>query len=286
MSVATPAIGVRVGGVAHPTITLRGGAKIPVIGLGVYQNPPGETTHRAVLDALALGYRHIDTARIYDNEEDVGRAVRASGVAREDVFLTTKLWNSDHGYDRTLRACEASLARLGVAYLDLFLVHWPVARLRKDTWRAMVKLKDDGKCRAIGVSNFMVQHLEELFEASDVLPEVNQIELHPFLYPRDVIDLCEKHGIVVEAYSPLTRGERLGDRRIASIAKALGRTPAQVLVRWGVQHGWVSLPKSKRRARIEENAQVFDFEIPEEHMATLDGLNEDLHTCWDPTDAP
>jgi diketogulonate reductase-like aldo/keto reductase len=272
--------------VAHPTLTLRGGAKIPVIGLGVYQTTPGETTHRAVLDAIALGYRHVDTARIYDNEEDVGRAIRASGVPREEIFVTTKLWNSDHGYDRTLRACDASLARLGLAYVDLYLVHWPVAKLRKDTWRAMVKLRDDGKCRAIGVSNFMVHHLAELFDASDVLPEVNQIELHPLLYPKDVVDLCERNGIVVEAYSPLTRGERLNDPRFVAIAKALGRTPAQVLVRWGVQHGWVSLPKSKRRSRIEENADVFDFAIPPEHMRALDAMNEDLHTSWDPTDAP
>jgi methylglyoxal/glyoxal reductase len=272
--------------VPHPTIPLRGGSRIPVLGLGVYQTEPGEVTHRAVLEALALGYRHIDTARIYDNEEDVGRALRASGVDRKDLFVTTKLWNSDHGYDKTLRACDASLARLGLAYLDLYLIHWPVAGLRKDTWRAMVKLRDDGKCRAIGVSNFMVNHLEELFEVSDVRPEVNQIELHPFLYPKDVVALCEAQKIVVEAYSPLTRGERLKDRRIAAIAEALGRTPAQILVRWCVQHGWVPLPKSKRRARIEENAQVFDFEIPPEHMATLDAMNEDLHTCWDPSRAP
>lgn len=271
---------------AHPTLPLRGGTKIPVIGLGVYQTAPGETTHRAVLDALALGYRHVDTARIYDNEEDVGRALRASGVPREDVFVTTKLWNSDHGYDRALRACDASLARLGLAYVDLYLIHWPVAGLRTETWRALVRLRDEGKCRAIGVSNFMVPHLEEIIGATDVVPEVNQIELHPFLYPRDLVAFCERSGIVIEAYSPLTRGERLGDPRIAAVARAVGRTPAQVLVRWGIQHGWVSLPKSKRRARIEENADVLGFSIPDDAMKILDGLNEDLHTSWDPSAVP
>ena len=271
---------------AHPTIPLRGGTRIPAIGLGVYETEPGEITHRAVMDALALGYRHVDTARIYDNEEDVGRALRASGVDREEVFVTTKLWNSDHGYDKTLRACEASLARLGLAYLDLYLVHWPVAALRKETWRAMVKLRDDGKCRAIGVSNFMVHHLEELLDISDARPEVNQIELHPFLHPKEVVRFCEEHGIVVEAYSPLTRGRRLNDPRVLEIARALGRTPAQVLVRWSVQHGWVPLPKSQRRARIEENAQVFDFDIPRAHMESIDSMDEGFHTCWDPTDVP
>jgi diketogulonate reductase-like aldo/keto reductase len=258
---------------------------IPVIGLGVYQTPPGEVTQRAVLDALAAGYRHVDTARIYDNEKDVGEALRRSGLARDDVYVTTKLWNSDHGYDKTLRACDASLKRLGLAHVDLYLVHWPVARIRKDTWRAMIELKKSGKARAIGVSNFMVRHLEELLDA-DVVPEVNQIELHPFLYPKDVTELCAKAGIVVEAYSPLTRGERIDDPAITKIAKKLRRTNAQVLVRWGIQHGWVSLPKSKRKARIEENADVFGFEIPREDMRDLDALNEDLHTSWDPTDAP
>lgn len=271
---------------SHPTLPLRSGGKIPVLGLGVYMTPPGEATHRAVLDALTLGYRHVDTARIYDNEEDVGRALRASGLDREEIFVTTKLWNSDQGYDRTLRACDASLARLGLAYLDLYLVHWPEPGKRKETWRAMAALKEAGKCRAIGVSNFMVHHLEDVLDAGVAPPEVNQIELHPFLYPRDVIDLCERHGIVVEAYSPLTRGERLADPRITAVAAAVERTPAQVLIRWGIQHGWVSLPKSQRRARIEENAAVFDFELSDEHMRALDALDEGLHTCWDPTRAP
>jgi diketogulonate reductase-like aldo/keto reductase len=260
--------------------------EIPQVGLGVYQTPPGEPTYRAVRDALEIGYRHIDTARIYDNEEDVGRAIRDSKLPREDVFVTTKLWNSDHGEERAQKACEASLRRLGLDYLDLYLVHWPVAKRRLETWRGMVKLREAGKARKIGVSNFMVSHLEELFASSDVAPECNQIELHPFLHPTTVTDLCASRGIVVEAYSPLTRGERLGDPRIVRIARELERTPAQVLVRWDIQHGWVSLPKSKRRERIAENFDVFDFVIPPASMTILDSMNEDLHTCWDPTDAP
>jgi len=270
----------------HPTRPLRGGTPIPIVGLGVYQTPAGEPTRRAVRHALSVGYRHIDTARIYDNEEDVGRAIRESGVPREEIFVTTKLWNSDHGYDRALRACDASLRRLGLEWVDLYLVHWPVAHARRETWRAMVELKAGGKARAIGVSNFTVRHLEEVLASSDVVPQVNQIELHPFLFPRDIVAFCEKHGIVVEAYSPLTRGERLPDSRIVAVADALGQTPAQILVRWGIEHGFVSLPKSVRPKRIEENAEVFGFTIPAEHMKTLDALHEDLHTSWDPTGAP
>jgi diketogulonate reductase-like aldo/keto reductase len=276
---------VRVMKKSHPTIGLRDGDPIPVIGLGVYQTTPGEETQRAVLDALAAGYRHIDTARIYENEKDVSIALKKSELPRQEVFITTKVWNTDHGYDKTLKACDASLKRLGLDYLDLYLVHWPVARLRKDTWRAMIELKKSGKARAIGVSNYYAKHLEEMLDAA-VVPEVNQIELHPFLYPKDLTDLCTTHGIVVEAYSPLTRGERLDHPAITKVAQKLGRTNAQVLVRWGIQHGWVSLPKSKRKARIEENAAVFDFEISSEDLRDLDGLNENLHTSWDPSEAP
>jgi diketogulonate reductase-like aldo/keto reductase len=267
---------------AHPTITLSGGVSIPVIGLGVYQSPPGEPTRRAVRDAIAAGYRHVDTARIYDNEEDVGAAIRESGVPREEIFVTTKLWNADHGYDRALRACDASLKRLGVDYVDLYLIHWPVKSLRKDTWRAMKKLRDDGKARAVGVSNYTVRHLDELDDA----PAVNQIELHPFLHPKDIVAWCKDHGTAIEAYSPLTRGERLDDATVVAIAKEHARTPAQILIRWGLQHGFVSLPKSVKRTRIVENAEVFDFELTPADMKKLDSLNEDLHTCWDPTDAP
>lgn len=267
-------------------LRLPGGHRIPVIGLGVYQMPPGEPTRSAVRAALDAGYRHIDTARVYDNEEDVGRSIRESGVPREELFVTTKLWNSDHGYERAIGACEASLRRLGLDYLDLYLIHWPVARVRNDSWRALKKLRDDGKVRTIGVSNYTVKHLEELAVTSEEIPAVNQIELHPFLFSEDVVEWCWSRGVVVEAYSPLTRGEKLHDPRIVAIADRVGRTPAQVLVRWSVQKGFVALPKSRKAPRIEENAQVFDFQLDDEAMDALDALNEGLHTCWDPTGAP
>lgn len=269
----------------HPTLPLVGGGAIPVLGLGVYESPPGEVTERAVLHALAAGYRHIDTARIYGNESDVGRAIKKSGVSRDDIFVTTKLWNADHGYDAALRACAASLKSLGVSYVDLYLIHWPVARLRKETWRAMKALRESGMARAIGVSNYTVRHLDEFVSSSDVLPAVNQIELHPFLQARDIVAFCRNHGIVVEAYSPLTRGQKLRDPRIVAIANAVGKTEAQILVRWGIDHGFVSLPKSVQPQRIDENAAVFDFTLRDEDRKTLDGLEEGLHTCWDPSDA-
>jgi diketogulonate reductase-like aldo/keto reductase len=267
-------------------VKLNNGVEIPLLGLGVFQASSGDETRNAVKWALEAGYRHIDTARIYGNEADVGAALKKSGVPREDVFVTTKLWNSDHGYDKTLRACDASLERLGLAYVDLYLVHWPVAGPRLDTWRAMETLLADGKCRSIGVSNYMVRHLEELLGACKIAPAVNQVELSPFLHPQDLVQFCAAEGIVLEAYSPLTRGKRLGHPAVTAVAKKVGRTPAQVLIRWALQHGFVVLPKSVTRARIVENASVFDFALGADDMRTLDGLDEGLHTGWDPTNAP
>lgn len=258
------------------------GGSIPQVGLGVYQSPRGEPTREAVRAALELGYRHIDTARVYGNEPDVGAAVAASGIAREDIFVTTKLWNDDHGYDAALRALDKSLERLNLDYVDLYLIHWPVAGLRRESWRALERAFDDKRVRAIGVSNYLVPHLTELLGHAKHKPHVNQIELTPFLQRRDTLALCAEHGIVVEAYSPLTRGERLDHPVIVSIAGATGRTPAQVLLRWGIQHGVVVLPKSVRRERIAENARVFDFTLDAAAMQRLDALEENLATGWDP----
>ncbi len=268
--------------VTTASLPLRTGARIPQVGLGVWQAPRGETTRTAVLAALRAGYRHIDTARIYGNEADVGEAVRASGVPREQVFVTTKLWNEDQGYDAALRAFDRSLERLGLGYVDLYLVHWPVAGKRRDSWRALERLHREGRARAIGVSNYLVPHLRELETYAEVAPAVNQIELHPFLQRRDTCALCEEKGIVVEAYSPLTRGKRLGDPTLAAVAKRAGRSPAQVLLRWGVQKGFVVLPKSTHEARIVENGALFDFALDAEAMGRLDGLEENLATGWDP----
>lgn len=268
------------------TLPLGDGVEIPRVGLGVYQSARGAETQQAVAEALQLGYRHIDTARIYGNEPDVGAAVRKSGVPRDEIFITTKLWNDDHGYDAALKAFDASVKRLGVETIDLYLLHWPVPRKRLDSWRALEKLHADGRVRAIGVSNFMVHHLEELLGHAKIAPTVNQIEVSPFLQQRGVRDFCAKHGIVVEAYSPLTQGERLADPAVVAVAKRVARTPAQVMLRWGLQKGMVILPKSVRKARIAENAALFDFELDAEAMAALDALEEGLVCGWDPRDAP
>ncbi|HEY2510450.1 MAG TPA: aldo/keto reductase [Polyangiaceae bacterium] len=270
-----------------PTVPLNdhngsSGAKIPHVGLGVWQSPRGEVTREAVQTALRLGYGHIDTARIYGNERDVGDGVRESGVPRSEVFVTTKLWNDDQGYDAALRAFDSSLNRLGLEYVDLYLIHWPVAEHRKESWRALEKLFAEKRARAIGVSNYLVSHLEEMSSYAKVLPAVNQIEVHPFLQHTDTRAFCRKHGIVVEAYSPLTHATKMDHPTIAKVAKGAGKTNAQVLLRWGVQHGMVVLPKSVRRERIEENARIFDFTLSAEAMRELDGLEEGLATGWDP----
>jgi diketogulonate reductase-like aldo/keto reductase len=268
------------------TVKLNNGVEIPRLGLGVFRSPRGEVTRQAVLSALAAGYRHIDTARIYGNERDVGRAVLESGLPRGDIFVTTKLWNDDQGYDSTLRACERSLEALGLEYVDLYLVHWPVPGRRLESWRAMEKLLADGKCRAIGVSNFMERHLEELLGRAKVVPSVNQVEQHPFLYQQSLQRYCADKGIVVEAYSPLTKGMRLGDPRVVEVARKYGKSPAQVLIRWCLEHDLVVIPKSVHEERIRENANVFDFSLSPEDLRQLDGLNEELYTGWDPTDVP
>jgi len=268
--------------VTTATVPLRSGAKMPQVGLGVWQAPAGAVTRNAVLTAIRLGYRHVDTARIYGNEADVGAAVRECGVPRDQIWVTTKLWNDDHGYDKALRAFDASLQRLGLDYVDLYLVHWPVGGKRAETWRAMEAIKKSGRARSIGVSNYLVRHLEELFSTAKELPEVNQIELHPFLQHRDTVALCKKHGIVVQAYSPLTRGRRLDHPVVVDVAKSVGKTPAQVLLRWNVQHGNVVLPKSVHEERIRENAAIFDFELSAEAMSRLDALDEGAAVAWDP----
>jgi len=268
------------------TVKLNNGVDIPLLGLGVYQSPPGETTQDAVRHALKCGYRLVDTARVYGNEQDVGLALRESGLPREEVFVTTKLWNSDHGYDSTIRACEESLRRLGLKYLDLYLVHWPVSGVRNESWRAMEKLLRDGKCRAIGVSNYTINHLNDLLVSSNTIPAVNQVEFHPFLYQQKLLEYCQGHGIQLEAYSPLTRGERLNHPKVVEIAKEHGRTPAQILIRWAVQHSVVAIPKSVRNERILENSRVFDFTLSNNEMNALDSLNEDFRTCWDPSNLP
>ena len=288
-------------------ITLNDGYAVPQLGFGVWQIPAGKSCEAAVLGALEAGYRHIDTASMYGNEESVGGAIRTSGIARDDIFVTTKLWNSDHGDPE--RALDASLRRLKMDYVDLYLIHYPV-RQRLRSWRALQTLQRHGKARSIGVSNFTITHLTELLAASETVPAVNQVEFHPYLYQRELLDYCVSKDIVLEAYSPLTKGERLKDPKLVAVAqrysagpqradagshlpllsKSLSRgatkTPAQILIRWALQHRLVVIPKSSNPRRILENADVFDFEISPEDMQLLDSFNENLRTCWDPTGAP
>jgi diketogulonate reductase-like aldo/keto reductase len=262
---------------------LNDGQRMPWLGLGVYRSAAGDTCLRAVRHALALGYRHIDTAAFYGNEEDVGRAVRESGIAREEVFVVTKLWNSDHGYAQAIKACGTSLGKLKLDYVDLYLIHWPEPGKRGDSWRALVELRRQGKCRSIGVSNYTIAHLEELLAGSDVVPAVNQVEFSPFLFQRRLLDFCRQRAIQLEAYCPLTRGAKLNDPTVRSIARRHGRTPAQVLLRWALQHEVVAIPKSAQPVRIEENAGIFDFTLDERDMGALDGLDAGYRACWDPT---
>ena len=266
-------------------IRLSNGVEIPRFGLGVYQSPPGRITQDVVKYALKTGYRHIDTAYIYGNESDVGKALHDSEIHRDEVFITTKLWNTrDVRYDSALRSCEDSLRRLGLAYVDLYLIHWPVRGIGNNTieiWKAMVHLLREGKARAIGVSNFSIDDLKQILNDSDVLPAVNQVEFHPFLYQKDLLSFCDRNSIQLEAYSPLTRGRRLNHPTIVNIAKNYdNKTPAQILIRWSLQHNLVVIPKSIHEHRILQNSQVFDFKIEDEDMKHLDSLNENLQTVF------
>lgn len=265
-------------------VRLNDGHEMPVIGLGMWNLRSGPEAQTAVRHALEVGYRHFDTAKLYGNERDLGAAMLGNGVPRDQVFVTTKLWNSDHGREPAVRAFEHSLAELGLGYVDLYLIHWPEAR-RSDSWRALQEIQGGGRAKSIGVSNYTIRHLEDLLAESEVVPAVNQVEFHPFLYQRALLDFCQRHGIVLEAYSPLTKGRRLQDPVIAEVAAKVGRTPAQVLLRWSLQHGLVVIPKSSRPERIEENAQVFDFSLSPADMARLDGLDEGHHTSWNPESA-
>ena len=265
-------------------VTLNNGVEIPMFGLGVYQAGSGQGTIRAVRWALEAGYRHIDTAKLYGNEVEVGKAVRQSGVPREEVFITTKLWNSDHGYDQALRAFDESLRKLDLGYIDLYLIHWPVSQRRDESWRALQTLLETDQCRAIGVSNYTIQHLEELLSWADVAPAVNQVEFSPYLYQEELLAYCREHEIQLEAYSPLTKGRMLDDPPLVAIAEKYGKSPAQILIRWALQHRVVVIPKSSTEAHIRANADVFDFEIAPEDMARLDDLDRGLRVSWDPSD--
>lgn len=267
-------------------IKLNNGVLIPAIGLGVYQAHAGTETQNAVIHALKAGYRHIDTAKFYRNEKDLPAAIKRSGVPREHVFVTTKLWNDDHGYDKTIKACKESLKRLEMQYVDLYLIHYPMRKLRGDSWRAMETLYEEGKCRAIGVSNYTVRHLEELLKTTKIVPAVNQVEFHPYLYQKELLDFCHTHHVRIEAYSPLTKGKKLNDPKLLNISGRYNKSAAQILIRWGLQHELIVLPKSTKPERINENADVFNFEISAEDMIALNNLHCNFRVAWDPTNEP
>lgn len=265
---------------------LNNGIEMPWMGLGVFKVEEGTELVEAVKAAVKHGYRSIDTAAVYANETSVGQGIREAlaetGLKREDLFVTSKVWNADLGYESTLAAYETSLKKLDLEYLDLYLIHWPVAGKYKDAWRALEKLYKDGRVKAIGVSNFQVHHLEDLMNDTEIIPVVNQVEFHPLLNQKELRDFTKKHNIQLEAWSPLMQGELLGHPLLKEIADKYGKSIAQVILRWDLQHGVVTIPKSTKEHRIVENASLFDFELSPEDMDRIDSLNEDRRVGPDP----
>ena len=266
------------------TFALHNGVEMPYLGLGVYQAEEGGEVERAVGWALEAGYRHIDTASFYGNEKGVGQAVRESGLPRESVFVTSKVWNADQGYQSTLDAFHQSMEKLDLEYLDLYLVHWPVAGRYKDTWRALETLYGEGKVRAIGVSNFLRHQLEDLLDAAKTVPMVNQMEFHPYLQRPELQAYCREKGIQYEAWSPLMQGEVFGLPEMKAMAKRYNRTIAQIVLRWDLQKGVITIPKSSKKDRIEANGALFDFELAPADMDTLDAMERGQRFGPDPDD--
>ena len=263
-------------------ITLQDGNSMPLFGLGVWAAQSGKETYDSTFYALKTGYRHIDTAEMYGNEKDVGNAVIDSGINRAEIFVTTKLWDSGLGYDHALKAFDASLKKMNLEYVDLYLIHWPEKGSQLDIWRALERIQKEGRSRSIGVSNFAPKHLMELLVKGSVRPVVNQIELSPFLQQETIYSFCRKENIHLTGYCPLARGEKFENSKLFQIAKEMGKTSAQVMIRWALQRGHTVFPKSVRPERIEENANVFDFNLNQEQMKILDGLEQGLRFCPDP----
>ncbi|TFG21530.1 MAG: aldo/keto reductase [Promethearchaeota archaeon] len=254
---------------------------MPIFGLGTWMLK-GQEGNNAVSWAIEEGYRLIDTATFYGNEREIGKAVVNSQIPREELFITSKVWNSDQGYEKTLNAFEKSLKRLNMSYLDLYLIHWPVSGLRIETWKALERIYQEGRARAIGISNFTIRHIQELLENATITPMVNQVEFSPFLYQKDLLEYCQSKEVRLEAYAPLTRGTQFKNPLLKTISLKHNKTVAQILIRWGLEHDIIEIPKSSDKQHLKENANVFDFELDSIDMKQLDGLNKNLRLVDDP----
>ena len=263
------------------SVILNNVVKMPILGLGTW-TLRGKRAYQAVTWALEIGYKLIDTASFYGNEEDIGKAISDSKIDRDEIFITTKVWNDEQGYDETLKAIDRSLKRLKLNHVDLYLIHWPVTAKRLDTWKAMEKILEMEKAKAVGVSNFTIKHLKELLESSSLIPVVNQVEFSPFLYQKELLKFCSEKGIKLEAYCPLTRGRKFNNPVIKSISEKYNKTPAQIMIRWGLQHGIIEIPKSGNKNHLFENANVFDFSLNSRDMEQLDSLDEGFRLVDDP----
>ena len=263
-------------------IKLNNGVEIPYLGLGVFRAEEGDEAYTAVKWAIETGYRHIDTAAAYKNEASVGKAIKDSGIARKDIFVTTKLWNEDQRQDNQLKAIDASLQQLGLDYVDLYLIHWPVKGKFVESWKKMEEIYKSGKAKAVGISNFNIHHIEDLLASTDLIPAVNQCECSPELTQTELVDYCQQKGILFEPWAPLGKGITLQDPKIVAMAEKYGRTPSQIVLRWGLQRGFANIPKSVNKSRIEENCKIFDFELNDADFRDLFTLNKDKRYGPDP----
>lgn len=261
--------------------TLNNGIQMPLLGLGVYNMHSAEA-EAAIHTALETGYRLIDTAASYGNEAEVGNAIRNSAIPRSEIFVTTKVANTDQGYDNALRAFDASMQKLNIDYIDLYLVHWPIKSTRKETWQAVEKLYNEKRVRAIGIANYLVPFLEELKTYATIAPAVNQVEFTPYLFLNDLLQYCNQHAIQVQAYSPIVRGRKNNDPKLVALAVKYGKTPVQIILRWAIQHGVSTIPKSSNPERIQQNFDIFDFSISDDDMMLIDSFNENLRIVDDP----
>nr|WP_299386019.1 aldo/keto reductase [Allomuricauda sp.] len=264
------------------TFELHNGVQMPYFGLGVYLSQDGDEVSNAVKTALNHGYRHVDTASIYNNEKGVGQGIRQSNIARDEVFVVSKVWNSDQGYDTTLKAFDATLARLDLDYLDLYLIHWPKGELSKETWKAMERLYREKRVKAIGVSNFLQHHLEHLLQTAEIVPMVNQMEFHPYLVQQDLVEFCRERNIQYEAWSPMMQGHIFKLPEFQQLAKKNKKTIAQIVLRWDLQKGVVTIPKSSKPERIVSNSEIFDFELTDDDVLLLDRLDRGKRFGPDP----